>query len=584
MTNLAIEEKINQPAYYHREYENDVKDLPTTNPFLQNAQRIGIIALPFLSLYKPLGSVISTGMNTSRSISCLFQTKNAIAKGDAKDIGIALFQTGIAIATIAGAVFSSIYGMTITSTHDVLISLYEMLQFLQNGEHEKALEKFIQVVNNSLYLTMILYGSLEIMILSFTAQILLEAFKSQSVFRKFKNNKNIIDLLEGFAHLGMAGIRGYQMKPSLKILKFKREITKVIKEHEVQQNQITQQPKQIATIPCNTLKENEKKSNTIQTLPQQSPSLKSIKSSANYDSELLDIMVKYGNNSEGLPVLHYAITQKDEKAVLLLLQHGANANARINNHTSSQSGEPLTSLDFAAAYGNIKIIKLLIDYGAEINVLDNSERPSPLHFAAMHNQTEAIKILIDKGADIYYETLCRINIADKIDSASGTPFHFAAATGNVESIKIFLDLGINVDYVRKKNYGYDTPLCYAIYSNNLDSVNLLLKYGSNVNYKRAYHSSLPGGYCYTPILFSVFDYWQENQGTDFAVFWALVNNGMDLNAKDSMGTTLLMNLVSSGRIRLECIKVLLMAGANVNEEFISTGMIRGSVEKVAIKF
>ena len=68
---------------------------------------------------------------------------------------------------------------------------------------------------------MIVYGSVEIVVISFAAQILLETFKSQSSFRKFKNSGDILDLLEGFAHVAMVGIRGYQIQPHLKLLKVK---------------------------------------------------------------------------------------------------------------------------------------------------------------------------------------------------------------------------------------------------------------------------------------------------------------------------------------------------------------------------
>ena len=223
MTALAIEDRISQPAYYHRDYEHDVKDLPTANSLLQKAQRVVVMALPFLALYKPLGSAITMGMNTTRSISCLLQTKNTFTSEDSnsKDKSIALFQTTVAVMAVAGTIFGNVYGMMIASGYDVLVGLYEMTQCLQKGEHEQALEKFLQVITNSLYLTMIVHGSVEIVVLSLAAQILLEAYKSQASFRKFKNSGDVLDLLEGFAHLGMAGIRGYQIQPHCKLLKVK---------------------------------------------------------------------------------------------------------------------------------------------------------------------------------------------------------------------------------------------------------------------------------------------------------------------------------------------------------------------------
>lgn len=203
---------------------------------LQKTQRVAVMALPFLA-FTPLGSVISIGMNTTRSISCIFETKKAWDKGNTKDLSIAAFQTAIAATSVAGSIFGNVYGMAISSSHDLLFSLYETLVCLQNGEKEKAAEKFLYVVSNSLYLTMILHSSLEIMVISFIAQILLEGFKafnSQGSFSKYfntaKDKRDFLDLLEGFAHLGMAGIRGYQMTPMVQMLVFKAKIEKTMKE------------------------------------------------------------------------------------------------------------------------------------------------------------------------------------------------------------------------------------------------------------------------------------------------------------------------------------------------------------------
>lgn len=53
----------NHPVYYHRDWENDLKHLKPESSTLQQAQRVTLIAMSFLSLYKPLGSTISAVMN-----------------------------------------------------------------------------------------------------------------------------------------------------------------------------------------------------------------------------------------------------------------------------------------------------------------------------------------------------------------------------------------------------------------------------------------------------------------------------------------------------------------------------------------
>lgn len=228
--------QIREPSFYHREYDNDVKHLKPKNSIIQQAQRISIIALPFLSLYKPLGFAISIVMNATRSFSCLNQLRDAIIRGERKDIGIGLLQSCLAILGIAGSIFYNVYGMMITTGQDVLINFNELLQFLHYGEYEQALDKFLSLTCNSLYLTTFVYGTLEIVILSLAVQIIVEAFKSQALFRKFKNNGNFLDLIEGFAHLAMGGIRGNQLATQIRTLQFKWNLEKILKSTTKMQN------------------------------------------------------------------------------------------------------------------------------------------------------------------------------------------------------------------------------------------------------------------------------------------------------------------------------------------------------------
>lgn len=51
-------------------------------------------------------------------------------------------------------------------------------------------------------------------------------------------------------------------------------------------------------------------------------------------NELTLLLTKYGNNPEGLQPLHYAILQKDTKAVNLLLKHGANPHVIDKNRSN----------------------------------------------------------------------------------------------------------------------------------------------------------------------------------------------------------------------------------------------------------
>ncbi|MGN1308837.1 MAG: ankyrin repeat domain-containing protein, partial [Akkermansia sp.] len=106
-----------------------------------------------------------------------------------------------------------------------------------------------------------------------------------------------------------------------------------------------------------------------------------------------DVRIK---NNSGKTALRLALeqgiyeTEEDIKLLKLLLSYGADVNARIG-----ESGS--TILMFAAEKGyRAKIVSLLLKQGADVNARDNSGR-TPLMFAASSGIAE---VLLDHGADI----------------------------------------------------------------------------------------------------------------------------------------------------------------------------------------
>ena len=59
----------------------------------------------------------------------------------------------------------------------------------------------------------------------------------------------------------------------------------------------------------------------------------------------------------------------------------------------------MTPLHWAGGYGNIDVVKMLIDYDANVNATDQSGR-APLHWTANSGHCAAIKLLIQTGADL----------------------------------------------------------------------------------------------------------------------------------------------------------------------------------------
>ena len=76
--------------------------------------------------------------------------------------------------------------------------------------------------------------------------------------------------------------------------------------------------------------------------------------------KLLDIMVKYGNNPDGIPSLLFAAKKGDLEAVKLLLAHGAEI------HTRDAQGH--TILKWSLLSKDINLVRFVLDQGADVNV------------------------------------------------------------------------------------------------------------------------------------------------------------------------------------------------------------------------
>lgn len=188
------------------------------------------------------------------------------------------------------------------------------------------------------------------------------------------------------------------------------------------------------------------------------------------DLYLLQTLINKGadvnTRSTGVTAIARATELNDLQTVALLLRNGAdpsiaNANGEIPLyiavskgydvisgvllHKSKQQdkdanwnnklGEPL--LNRAAFLGNERIMKILLDYGANPTALDNMENTA-LHIAAEKGYTDLVKIMLDKGAPV-----------DQPNLIGTTPIMAAAQNSHSELAKILADAGANPD---RRNY------------------------------------------------------------------------------------------------------------------------------------
>lgn len=126
-------------------------------------------------------------------------------------------------------------------------------------------------------------------------------------------------------------------------------------------------------------------------------------------------------------LMHNAMCTKDPKIINLLLTYGANPNSKLLG----------VSLAYQAIiYNQPEILKLLLDAGADPNAI--VKKKSLLHWSIRKKHPEMTKMLISKGADI--------NINEKIkNNGKYSPLAYAIKKKQLKTVQYLLNSGALID-------------------------------------------------------------------------------------------------------------------------------------------
>lgn len=554
MSNIS-DFKLIEPLTFHREYDNDLGKTNSTSRFDQ-CSRVAKTALPFITLYKPLAKPVSVILGSFRIISCVSFLMEAIKKEKKADIKYALLQTVISITSLASEIFAHPAGMLITTGQDLIINATQLVKALKKKDYAKALKISTHILNNSLHLALFFTGGLEILAASLSVQILLGLYESSNDFKDG-------NYLEGCAHLLMAGIRTQQLKTHIGAIKMKWEIQSMLEKIELNTNE------EKRPIDANVQIKKE------------------ITTSASFDTvqeRLTNIIIKYGNNPDGIPMLQYAILVKDIPAVDLLLEQGASPFTR--------DWRQQNCLYYAVKSGELKLVKQFVDLGVSVN--DCCDSPNPLETAIRGHNHDIAKYLMDIGAkidqafttccqwgnfEILKHLICRgHNISSEINERSDNLLNLLMTIpennineeikkGKLDCTKFLENLGIispskivnkdnilysvsqicpeNLEYLLDRGYisanqfnsqntvHILTPASWNTIGYGAELVKILISKGADVKSKE--QESNRG------LLHSIFgaSKWHDNQYFDeFKTIVKLyLENGLDINQKDTEGLT-----------------------------------------------
>ncbi|MGI8990236.1 MAG: ankyrin repeat domain-containing protein [Bryobacteraceae bacterium] len=245
-----------------------------------------------------------------------------------------------------------------------------------------------------------------------------------------------------------------------------------------------------------------------------------------------------GKDKRGTTPLMYAAAYGNLETMRMLLAAGADVNAR--------NALDATALMWCAS--DIEKVRLLIDKGAEVNARSKLGRTPLLIAAARDGGSETVKLLIERGA--------RIAIRD--NAVQTTPLLMASEANDAATVKILLEKGAEAN---EKDSGGNTALMNAAALGNVSIMTMLLAKGADANAVTSPHSG-PGVKngpialgSFTPLILAA------AYGGPEAVK-LLLDAGAKVNAQDVRGMTPLMLAISTDHPNVTVVRLLLEHGAD----------------------
>ncbi|HBE04783.1 MAG TPA: hypothetical protein DC049_20235 [Spirochaetia bacterium] len=239
-------------------------------------------------------------------------------------------------------------------------------------------------------------------------------------------------------------------------------------------------------------------------------------------------------------VLPAAIALGDEKMVKLLIDGGADVNGGSKTDTLT-----MCNLSLAASSRNYNIVKLLVDAGANVNNTAGTDGITPLGDAAFYGNIDIIKLLVEKKADVNAQ-----------DTAIGNTILMDAIIMKTDSKKskseILAIVKILVAGKADLNLcGIDgsSPLLRAVEKGHAEIADILIENGADLEKK--------GSMGQTALMFAI-------SHKQFDIAKVLINKGANANIKDEKGQTPLFFAVAMENTEL--VEALCQKGADMNTE------------------
>jgi len=189
-------------------------------------------------------------------------------------------------------------------------------------------------------------------------------------------------------------------------------------------------------------------------------------------------------NPGGYTPLMIAAGLSQAYLVNILLEAGADPNV-LDNRTGN------SALHLAAMGGSRQVMQLLIDRGAFSNLQNPSQGHTPLIDAVIYKNPDAVQVLLDEGANLNIRNNWGHSAEDFINDLLGQP---NTDTSRIQAIKAAFDKRRQADGEKKASM----RLFQAVLDNDVGTVRLCIKEGDEIN--AVYPVESTGNDGHTPLL------------------------------------------------------------------------------------
>ncbi|KAL8853671.1 MAG: hypothetical protein Q9221_001482 [Calogaya cf. arnoldii] len=238
---------------------------------------------------------------------------------------------------------------------------------------------------------------------------------------------------------------------------------------------------------------------------------------------------KLALNDKGADALHSASCAGHLDVVCLLLENGADVNAK--------GGKNRNALNAASSGGFTEIVDVLLDAGADPTAFDPNYG-NAIQAAARAGHEEIIRKLADRGCEF-----------DAPGGTRGTALAGAASAGQARVVEVLFELGVPNGDTKDAS-----DVLVAATSRDHDNVvEVLVSFGSNLNRAGTLQASE-----WLPLQLAA-------NKDKFEMLLTLLRLGPDPNATGGFFGSVLMAAAATRKVNCQILEALITAGADVNK-------------------